>query len=129
MAWYSSLGNVKLSRTNLGFLNFGSMTLGSVTVLAFGFAAGSLDFFNAGLLLAGWVGALAGVFDIALVGALPAALRGVFAPAFLAIRRTGFFFATGFIGAAMLVGDVSGEVMLESVLTVDMTNFKKELNV
>lgn len=106
MAWYSSLGKVKLSRTNLGFLGL-TVSAAFVLALGSGFATG-LALLVLLVWLTGFVvaltGALAGdlVADLVadLVVALVVDLAVDFVAAFLVGRRTRFLA----VGAAVLVG-------------------------
>ena len=100
MAWYSSFGKVKLSRTILGFLSFVSTTglavgidLGLALACVTGLALASLAGFFAttGLDLAGaLVGVCAFVCAGALLGVGADFLADVLRGAFLAALRTAF---------------------------------------
>ena len=81
MAWYSSLGNVKLSRTSLGFLTLISAT-GFALVL--GFAVLTVAVFDTGFLAVA-VLVFTGALRILWAGDLDVAFR----TAFLAVPLTG----------------------------------------
>ena len=102
MAWYSSLGKVKLSRTNLGFLGL-TVSAAFVLALGSGFATG-LALLVLLVWLTGFVaaltGALAGDLVADLVVDLVVDLAVDFVAAFLVGRRTRFLA----VGAAVLAG-------------------------
>ena len=114
MAWYSSLGKVKLSRTSLGFLSFCTSTtiaFDSGFAIVFAFVAALLAGFEA-------------TFDVALTPGL--AVEGVFLAAVLVAafwvgRRTRFL-AAGAAVALLVAGATVSEVFV-CVVSVDM--FKK----
>ncbi len=81
MAWYSSLGNVKLSRISLGFLSFDSAAWAIGAALTVGLAVAFFVGADADLL----AGRRAGFLDttgLALAGALAGDLAGDFRGAF-----------------------------------------------
>ena len=95
MAWYSSLGNVKLSRTSLGFLSFVSAAAWAIgAALTVGLAVAFFVGADADLL----AGRLAGFLEttgLALAGALAGDLAGDLRGAFLAALRNVFLAAGG----------------------------------
>lgn len=127
MAWYSSLGKVKLSRTNFGFL-----VLASATGLALGFAV----VFALGLGLAGacvvvLVTGFLAVTDLALTGALrvvllavlPAVLGAALRTAFLTLVRLGLTRLAGVAATTSVAGVVAG--VLVAVFSVAMISMNK----
>lgn len=111
MAWYSSLGNVKLSRTSLGFL---TLTSATGFALGLGLTEETDAVFVSDFLATADLG-----FKGALRGALAGNLGAAFRTAFLTVRLTGFA-ATGLAAAWVERGLVFG-----TVFSVDMFSQEK----